>query len=77
MEDIEKNSITVDNANTSNGITLNTKVIYLQNSGLTPATEMTNLLTINSNGKIDILISSTIHKDKIKNIRLDQSFDQL
>ena len=47
MEDIKKNSITLDNANTSNGITLNTNVIYLQNSGLTPATEMTNLLTIN------------------------------
>ena len=78
MGDTENNSITVDNANTANGITLNTNALYLNDTALMPSsTSSTNVLTIDHTGKIGIVVSSGIHKDKIQNIKLDQSFDQL
>ena len=78
MGDTENNSITVDNANTANGITLSTNALYLNDTALMPSSSSsTNVLTIDHTGKIGIVVSSGIHKDKIQNIKLDQSFDQL
>lgn len=71
------NFIAVDNANTANGILLNSQAIYLANQGLAPATGSTNVLTIDSNGKIGIVISSQVYKDNIEKIKLDESFDSL
>jgi hypothetical protein len=72
-----QNFIAVDNANTANGIVLNSQAIYLANQGLAPAAGSTNVLTIDSDGKIGIIVSSKVHKDNIEKIKLDETFDSL
>ncbi len=71
------NLISVDNETASNGITLSSNALYLANQGLAPESGSTNILTIDSTGKIGIVVSSKVHKDKIKQIKLDESFDSL
>jgi hypothetical protein len=71
------NFIAVDNATPSNGITLNSQALYLANQGLAPAAGYTNLLTIDSTGKIGIVVSSAKHKEEISRINLDESFNSL
>jgi hypothetical protein len=71
------NFIAVDNENTSNGILLNSQAIYLTNQGLAPASGSSNVLTIDSTGKIGIIVSSKAHKDNIKQIKLDESINSL
>jgi hypothetical protein len=71
------NFISVDNENTANGILLNSQAIYLANQGLAPASGSSNVLTIDSNGKIGIIVSSKVHKDNIQQIKLDESINSL
>jgi hypothetical protein len=71
------NFIAIDNSIPANGITLNSQGIYLTDSTLIPAAGSTNLLTIDSNGKIGIVVSTETKKENIKTLNLDRSFDGL
>lgn len=71
------NFIAIDNSIPANGITLNSQGIYLTDSTLIPAAGSTNLLTIDSNGKIGIVVSTETQKENIKKLSLDESFNEL
>ncbi len=72
-----KNFISIDNATPANGINFNSNSIYLQGQNLSPASGSTNILTIDSNGKIGIVLSARAYKKEIKNIKLNSSFDNI
>ncbi len=71
------NYIALDNANLANGIILNSTAVYLQGQNLSPASGSTNILTIDSNGKLGIVLSAKAYKKEIRNIKLHNSFDTI
>jgi len=73
----ENNHISIDNENRANGINLNSTAIYLQGQNLSPASGSTNILTIDSNGKLGIVLSAKVHKEEIKSIKLNNSIDSI
>lgn len=71
------NHITIDNENLANGINLNSTAVYLKGQNLSPALGSTNILTIDSNGKLGIVLSAKAYKEEIKSIKLNNSFDSI
>jgi hypothetical protein len=71
------NYITIDNATLANGINLNSGALYLQGQNLSPAAGSTNILTIDSNGKIGIVLSAKAYKEDIKSIHKQISLDSI
>lgn len=74
-----KNYLSIDNATVANGIKLNSSTVYFQGQNLSPASGATNILTIDSNGKIGIVLSAKAYKKEIRSIdiELNNSFDDI
>lgn len=67
-----ENYIKIDNNATANGIVLSAQDVFLSgNSSLIPAPGYTNVLTLDSTGKIGIVVSSETKKEDIKALSIN------